>query len=291
MTRTAEAVRGRRSLAALRPFVALFCLSAVCLVSTSCATGYSAWDTQYYSGPPSPGTCYWQVPAYSNHPVIGPGQAEGVVFFLHGWRQNRKPGWTRLPPPAIARFAHSGWDVVKVQRNERCEGRWSRAGAHHIADLNARITAARLTGYRRVILAGQSTGAAIVLGASRHSPHLHGVIAFAISHGRRRCRGTFHPDDIKIQQRWITQAIRASRTPRLILLLAEGDHCKGYSFTPAINAALGQNKKHAFIYLDETSAIPGHGAAKTTRFDKRYGACIHEFMTREPLASGPGACP
>ena len=271
---------------------------AVSSVIAGCVSGdtvpkYRELETMYYSGPPTVSTCFWQVPAYPEISMLGPEQAVGAVLYSHGQSGGLRPSWTRPPVRIIhTRFAKQGWDVIKVQRNERCAGRWSDRGAGYVKDFVQRIEKLKEAGYRRIVVAGQSFGAGIVLGAAGRNTNIDGVLAFALSHGRGSCRqaSTFRYEMIGFHERQIRNAIRASKAPRIVIVLAKDDHCIGHSFTPTVNAELSRKQGTAWIYLDESSAVSGHGAANRRRFDSVYGECLHQFVSDEIVVPRRHTC-
>ena len=203
------------------------------------------------------------------------------------------PGWIWPPPQLLyTRFAKQGWDVIKVQRNERCEGGWTRTGGRYVGDFAKRVAELKSAGYRRIIAAGQSVGAAVALGASGRTGDIDGVFAFALSHGRGSCRRAdqFRHEMIGFHERHIRNAIRAAKAPRIVIVLAKDDHCIGHSFTPLVNAELSKKKGIAWVYLDETSAVPGHGAAQRSGFDRIYGECLSGFMNDDAIVPGRSSC-
>ena len=276
---------------AIRGFGAIVAAGLLAGCAGDVATRYTDTETLHYSGPPTAFTCFWQVPAFPELPAIGPERAHGVVLYAHGQRARRRPGWIWPPPQLLyTRFAKQGWDVIKVQRNERCEGGWTRTGGRYVGDFAKRVAELKSAGYRRIIAAGQSVGAAVALGASGRTGDIDGVFAFALSHGRGSCRRAdqFRHEMIGFHERHIRNAIRAAKAPRIVIVLAKDDHCIGHSFTPLVNAELSKKKGFAWVYLDETSAVSGHGAAQRSGFDRIYGECLSGFMNDDAIAIAPG---
>jgi len=144
------------------------------------------------------------------------------------------------------------------------------------------VHAAKKRGYRRVLVAGQSVGAGIALGATGKSREIDGVLAFALSHGRMTCRDprTFRPEMIAFHERQIRRGIQESQAPRILISMGRDDHCVGHSFSPLVSSTLAA-KAIAYIYLDESMSIAGHGAATGEEFASRYGDCVLKFFVRE----------
>jgi dienelactone hydrolase len=234
-----------------------------------------------YLGPPTFNTCYWTEREFKDLPERGPALAAGIVLWNHGQAGRRQPSWHSGAPPVIRLFAEGGWDIVLVQRNQLCEGNWSAKGSEYVENLVNEVHAAKKKGYRRILVAGQSMGAGTALGAAGKTEQIDGVLAFALSHGRGSCRDarTFQPGMIACHEEQIKLAILESRSPRLLISMGKDDHCVGHSFSPLVSTTLA-TKELAYIYLDESMAIPGHGAATSKLFASLYGDCILRFFSQ-----------
>jgi pimeloyl-ACP methyl ester carboxylesterase len=232
-------------------------------------------------GPPTPSTCYWTEREFEDLPERGPALAPGIVLWNHG-QATGHPSWQFGAPPVIRLFAESGWDVLLVQRNPICEGNWSAKGREYVETLVNEVRAAKKRGYRRILVAGQSMGAGIALGAAEKTDQIGGVMAFALSHGRRSCRDarTIRPGMIAFHERQIERAIREARSPRILISMGKDDHCVGHSFSPLVSRTLAA-RDIAYIYLDESMAIAGHGAATGQQFASLYGDCVLKFFSQE----------
>jgi len=232
-------------------------------------------------GPPTPETCYWTEREFKDLPQRGPSLAEGIVLWNHG-QATGHPSWQFGAPPVIRLFAESGWDIFLVQRNPVCEGNWSAKGKEYVDNLVNRVHAAKKRRYRRILVAGQSTGAGVALGAAGRTEQIDGVLAFALSHGRASCRDsrTIRPGMIPFHEKQIERGIREARSPRILISMGKDDQCVGHSFTPLVSSALAK-KDIAYIHLDESMAIAGHGAATGQEFASLYGDCVRKFFSLE----------
>jgi hypothetical protein len=242
-------------------------------------------------GPPTPRTCYWTEREFKDLPERGPALAAGIVLWNHG-QATGYPSWHFGAPPVIRFFAERGWDILLVQRNPICEGNWPAKGGEYVDNLVNEVHAAKKRGYRRILVAGQSVGAGIALGASAKTEQIEGVLAFALSHGRRSCRDsrTIRPGMIAFHEKQIERAIRESQSPRILISMGKDDHCVGHSFSPLVSSTLAA-KEIAYIYLDESMAIAGHGAATGGQFASLYGECVLKFFLREDKPqNGRHAC-
>ena len=276
----------------------VFCLAAAFSLAGIAIPAVSAGEAAErratvngYLGPPTPGTCYWTEREFKDLPERGPALAPGILLWSHGqWTGH--PSWQFGAPPVIRLFAEAGWDIFLVQRNPSCEGNWPAKGGEYVGNLVKEVRAAKGKGYRRVLVAGQSIGAGIALGATGKSREIDGVLAFALSHGRATCRSprTFRPGMIAFHEQQIRQAIQESQSPRILISLGRDDHCVGHSFSPMVSSTLAA-KGIAYVYLDESMAIAGHGAASGREFASLYGDCVLKFFVRQDkLDHGRHAC-
>lgn len=254
------------------------------------AFGASTASAQPYGPPPSSGTAYWQVPAFSDIALKGPGLAKGVVFWSHGLF-GREPQYNSAPPDIVKDFARAGWDVIKVQRNNLFETTWIDSGLKHVADLATRAERARTEGYRHVILGGQSYGAAISLEASGKTP-VFGVLAFAPGHGSDGClpQAGNYPTRASENIPLLVAAIKGSKGDRVVVSAAAGDPCKGYAdFNTPIAQALSQIGG-AGLHFDTAMPIRGHFAALSNQFRLWYGACLRAFLDAERTPAKSTRC-
>ena len=234
-------------------------------------------------GPPTPDTCFWTEREFTDLPEYGPRMAKGLILWNHGQDGAGRATWHRGAPPIIRLFADDGWDVVLLQRNERCQGSWPRKGGEYVANLRSQVELAKKRGYRKILVAGQSFGAGTALGVGETVGSIDGVLAFALSHGRGACRAGYSAEAIKFHQREIEYAIDRNTVPRVLISMGKNDHCEGHTFTPMISSALAQ-KELAYIHFDESMEIPGHSAATTREFSRLYGKCVKAFFESDEHA-------
>ena len=245
-----------------------------------------------YGPPPGTSPAHWQVRAYGGRPPKGPEASKGILFWSHGLR-GRVPKWKDEPPRFVLRFAYADWDVVKVNRDERGEYQWEAVGSEHVADLRDRARQAREAGYRRVVLGGQSYGAAIALEAAPERGVADAVIAVAPNHDSDICES---PSVARYNaarlQRQLVGALENIASPRAVLAMADGDHCLGPerpqgSYGNAL-AASGSS----FVFLDDSMPIPSRYAGRTQQFDAWYGGCLLEFVSSgNTVRAGETVCP
>lgn len=251
-------------------------LSAALIV----AAGMTDVSAQPYDPPPSSFTAYWEVPGFKDHPYRGPEKATGVVLWSHGVAGQHVQ--YQAPPPDVLRdFANAGWDIVKIQRNNTHEQGWSASGTKHVAYVVERARKARSDGYKRVIAAGQSYGGAISLEASARSDDFFGIIAFAPGHGSDACGSNAGFSMRRISdniQRQLVDAIAATRAPRVVVLMADGDECQGFNEPSRIIKEALERIPGKFLQFDASMPVRGHSAASTSQFRAWYGKCLMQFL-------------
>lgn len=231
-------------------------VSAVLFLPLLAACQQQGMSAHRYGPPEGTSPAYWQAAAYSDKPPIGPETAEGVLFWSHGVSGNNVQ-WKGRPLRFVKKFADEGWDVIKVNRNNLHERGWNVSGPNHVADLQERARKARSDGYRRVILGGQSYGGAISLEAAGIAGIADGVIAIAPGHGSDACgRGSGIARRADNLPRQLREALERNKTPRTVLMVADGDECVGFNRPHASYRETLQASGSSFVFLDDT--MPPH---------------------------------
>ena len=251
------------------------------------SVGPSTRPPHLYGPPTGTFPAYWQVRAYGIRPPRGPEASKGILFWSHGlW--GRTPKWKDKPPRFVQKFAYADWDVVKVNRDERLEYVWATAGSKHAADLRERAREARKAGYKRIVLGGQSYGAAIALEAASEAGIADAVIALAPNHDGDNCTGVRTPGYHPIwPQQQLINALEDVVSPRTVLVIPGGDICLGpeRSDSSYRNALVASGTD--FILLDNTLPIRGRKAGRTRQFGEWYGECVLDFVgLKNPYRAG-----
>jgi len=185
-------------------------------------------------------------------------------------------------PPVLRLLQGRGWDVFMLKR-------------HHAAEQNNTLSrtvqrtlqeAATLkkSGYRKVVLAGQSFGGYVTLEAVDTSPDIDAAIAFAPG---VRDMGATGRLDASITDRILQRA----KVGRLALVFPKNDAVFGYLVRGESAEAILSRRTLPYLLLDETSGISGHGGATTGRFALRYGLCLTDFLAASSLPAGRFVCP
>ncbi|MCZ8310397.1 MAG: alpha/beta hydrolase [Magnetospirillum sp.] len=234
---------------------------------------------------------YEVVQGFDDLPPKGPGTARGIVIWNHGLSGNNDQ--SRAPPPAYVRVLHAaGWDVVRIKRDGLSEGGgWTTGGLRHVARTVEEVQRAKVQGYARVILAGQSYGGAIALEAARRVE----VYAIVPSSPGTGVSSTLVG----------TVAAETAGTDHLYASLADGKFERAAAILPfsdefaLASPERGRRAREIlakrnvpFLPLDDASTIlVGHGGSSSSAMTQIYAVCLAAFL--DPLrtrAAGAAAC-
>ena len=224
---------------------------------------------------------FWVERAFCDLALNGPDRANGVVIWNHGMSGTNQ-SWMAPAPPVLRLLQGRGWDVFMLKR-------------HHAAEQNNTLSrtvqrtlqeAATLkkSGYRKVVLAGQSFGGYVTLEAVDTSPDIDAAIAFAPGVREMGATGRL---DASITDRILQRA----KVGRLALVFPKNDAVFGYLVRGESAEAILSRRTLPYLLLDETSGINGHGGATTGRFALRYGLCLTDFLAASSLPAGRFVCP
>jgi pimeloyl-ACP methyl ester carboxylesterase len=200
-------------------------------------------------------------------PLRGPALARGVIIWSHGRSLTREDS-TSATPLYLTNFAEAGWDVMRFNR-PRVIDRLTQS----TDDLIARVHKLRAQGYAKIVLAGQSYGAFIALGAAQRNPDVDTVIATAPA-----AYGNFFDsyDSWQTNGRALDHLLRGVGQTRVALAFFHGDDYDPGGRGSEARAILTEN--HApFLIIDQPRDLVGHLAANTGLFVRRYAACLVAF--------------
>ncbi len=241
------------------------------------------------------GRAYWTEYGFCDLPVKGPSLAKGLILWSHGV-DGDKDQYLGSPPPVVRALQMYGWDVIRINRNPLYERGWTTSGARHRDDAIERLRAAKVQGYRLVVLAGQSYGAMISLEANAKSTDVDGVLAFSPGHGSDATQGAMGGrDSYRNLNRYLLNTVSAQRGGRVVVLFADGDllhpdRGAGSGFGAQLRAALASTGR-PYVVFDETSPIRGHGAGTTNQFATWFGGCVLRFLDPgQRVSAGETVC-
>jgi pimeloyl-ACP methyl ester carboxylesterase len=162
---------------------------------------------------------YWTEYGFCDLPVRGPAQAKGLVLWSHGL-DGRKAQYEYPPPPIVRGLALAGWDVIKINRNNLVEREWYYTGVRHTDDALQRAQAAKASGYKAVILAGQSYGGGISVEANTKALGIDGVLALSPGYGSD---ATISGDIYRQHSYYLLESLSAQKGGRVVVLTAPHD--------------------------------------------------------------------
>src|SRR3954462_12075472 len=216
-------------------------------------------------------------PAFPAAPLLGPTRAPGAVIWNHGKPPYRGADGDMLPF-YLDRLREAGWDVFRLERD------WSSDNlALSPAALRVHVGAVYQQGYRKVGLAGQSSGAWISLLVAASAPPIHAVIATApAAFGRYPDSRVYHKNADELYP--ILDRIRDTR---VMMFMFEGDsYDTGDRGVPA-RAILDGNRVDNNVVAYPRGG-DGHGAANWNGFATRFGPCIARFIDPKRPAAEAG---
>jgi hypothetical protein len=233
--------------------------------------------------PASGGATHGELTSRSDYFWYGPARAQGALVYSHG-RSGQADLRKSTTPAYVRRFSNAGWDVYRFDRDPRYdELAWA------IRKLTDGARQLRAAGYRRVIAAGHSRGAWQSLEVLREGGVLDGVIAGAPAH-----HGTYSQSGAVMLQglddyRTLIRAIAGAHVP--VALFVFGDD--PYDPDPAERASYARARLGAggtpLLVVERPSGITGHNGPQGAPFNRRFGACVLEFIGTS--AGGPATCP
>ena len=197
----------------------------------------------------------------------GPQAAAGLIVWSHGYRSG-SDATSSAPQPWIGRFTAAGYDLYRFDRE------WIRDWPGDATQLVEAVRQAKVMGYRRIILAGQSAGGWVSLAATMRGAPVDGVISMsAAHHGEVR-----DMRDVSVARSEWQQIVGGIRPgPRLVVVNFAGDtYDVGGRMDDAI-AAFAQSGVQADV-IANPAGFTGHNAGSDLAFARKYGACIQAFI-------------
>jgi hypothetical protein len=207
------------------------------------------------------------VPGFAQ-PMAGPHAATGAVIWSHG-RSLEVEDSTAPTPAWLAGLRDAGWDVWRFERPSLSD---SLPGSSQV--LAGWVGELRRRGYRHVVLAGQSFGAVLSLMAASAVDGVDAVLATAPA-----AFGSFSDS----QATWRLNASRlyplleTVRVSRVMMFFFHGDEFDPGGRAERAEAILARRGLD-HVVIDQPADLPGHGAAGTGLFVRRFGDCIVRFL-------------
>jgi pimeloyl-ACP methyl ester carboxylesterase len=217
-------------------------------------------------------------PAFDT-PALGPGQAKGAIVWSHGRSINAED--SESPTPAyLTALREDGWDVMRFDRLSH--GDTLTDSTKRLVDHTATL---KKSGYKQVVLAGQSFGAFLSLMAADSSADVDAVIVTAPA-----AYGSFDDfyDSWKLNASKLYPLLEQVKRARVMVFYFHGD-----DFDPGgrgdHSRTILSKRGVGYSVVDQPAFLTGHWASSTGLFLRRYGNCIRDFANNDKLA-GEMAC-
>ncbi|MBS0538971.1 MAG: hypothetical protein JSR47_09465 [Proteobacteria bacterium] len=199
----------------------------------------------------------------------GPHAAAGLIVWSHGYMPGRD-ATHGAPQGQTAYFTVDGYDLYRFDRE------WIRDWMGDATELADAVRLAKSMGYRRVILAGQSNGAWMSLAATQRGAPVDGVISVsAARHGEVK-----NMRDVSVARSDWQQMVSALKPgPRIVVVnFADDSYDVGGRMDDA-KAAFAASGVDAVV-ISNPEGFTGHGAANNSKFPRKFGVCIHDFIEK-----------
>jgi pimeloyl-ACP methyl ester carboxylesterase len=213
------------------------------------------------------------IPAQEQATLRGPAHAEGVVIWSHG-RSIEVEDSLAPTPEYIAEMRKAGWDTFRLNR--------LRAGDTLAASGSALAATAeqlKASGYRRVVLAGQSFGAFISLIAAGRSDAVDAVIGTAPA-----AYGNFEDSyaTFRLNATRLYELLENVRHARVALVFFHGDE-----FDPGgrgeRTVEILARRDLPYLVIDQPARLVSHWAASSHAFTTRFADCLTSFATSDAV--------
>jgi len=224
---------------------------------------------------------FWLERAFCDLPSHGPERANGVIIWNHGISGSTQ-SWMAPAPPAFRLLQARGWEVIMLKRHHGAEG--DNALYRTVQRTLEEAAALKKSGYRKVVLAGQSFGGYVTLEAVDTSSDIDAAIALAPGVRSSSAAGRL---DASVTDRILQRA----RVGRVALVFPKDDALFNYLERGESAQAILSRRSLPYLLLDETSGISGHGGGVTGRFALRYGLCLADFLAAANPPAARFACP
>ena len=219
------------------------------------------------------------VPVQEQATLRGPTRAEGVVIWSHG-RSVEVEDSLAPTPEYIAEMRKAGWDTFRLNRLRA--GDTLPASGAVLASYAEQFKA---SGYRRVVLAGQSFGAFISLIAAGRSDAVDAVIGTAPA-----AYGNFEDsyETFRLNATRLYELLDNVRRARVALVFFHGDE-----FDPGGRGERAveilARRDLPYLVIDQPARLVSHWAASSHAFTIRFADCLTSFAAFD-AAHGMLAC-
>lgn len=194
------------------------------------------------------------------HHKQGPEQALGVIIWSPGADGTGHPRANTDHIPHVLDWLYGhGWDVVYINRSG---SKFFEDRPRHAAQIRAAVAELRAARYKRVIVAGQSSGGTYSLLATSEGLNPYGLLLMAP--GPSSGPLTFG------------DALQAATAARVAVFHFHDDETLGPRDSASVAAILASKPNSMNIF--EPPGMTGHGAGFKSDFSKRFGDCLLRFF-------------
>lgn len=225
----------------------------------------------------------WVERGFCDLPRHGPERAHGIVIWNHGL-SGTQVQWSAPPPPLLRLLQRRGWDVIAIKRHNLADGQSERSLPRAVERTLAEARQQRQSGYRRVVLAGQSFGGYITLEAAASADDIFAAIAMAPGVAATARYGRLDPTPTE-------RDLQVTRAERVALVFPRDDALFSHAVRGASAGRILAARGLPYFLVDETSDIAGHGGGMTARFALQHGLCVAELLAATAPPPGRFACP
>jgi hypothetical protein len=204
------------------------------------------------------------------YPIRGPAAAAGLVIWSHGVLSGSDN--TNSPPHGyLNRLRDAGYDFYDFDR------RWPNYGKD-LGTLQEAAKLARASGYRRVILAGQSVGAWLSLESAAKGAPVDAVAAAAPARFGREI-GSARREQNREELMPVLDQLRQRDVTVTLMFFAGDDYDPGGTGARARDV-LARGGRARVLLIDGPREINGHGGGGSSKFAAAYGACVVDFLLK-----------
>ena len=221
----------------------------------------------------------WLAAANPTVPPLGPRAALGAVVWSHGTNLDAE-AFTAPSPPYLTTLRRGGWDTFRFNRL-----RVDDSFTDSPRNLKSEVAKLKGVGYRRVVLAGHSSGAWFSAIVADEDDSIDAIVAIAPA-----VFGCYDPRAPENYQRNATlfyPLLENVRRARVMLFFFAGDDCdpggRGLRSREILTS-----RGLANLVIDQPSGLgaTNHFTAGTASFNRQFGGCILGFISADSIGAG-----
>lgn len=204
----------------------------------------------------------------------GPGEAQGAIVFFPGysvWETTFLKNTMRVPY-VLADMGGRGWDVFHAEIPGRGNNALKEAASEAAAETVAKL---KLNGYKKVVLAGQSGGAWLLLKLGHRSSGADGIILFSPA-----CCG----ENSTLNTSMFYEAIKYWNNTPIVLIEFANDPYLPLPGRAKSSASILNKSSAPYLMINNPSGLSGHTAGQGWKFAQAFGLCIESFLSNNAVS-------